>query len=259
MLPKNTPLLYTGEFEEKIDEIKELGYCALELHIRRPIEYNAYNILKLCEKKCMFISAIASGLSYLQDDLSLIHFDEEVRNQAKRRIVEYIDLAKLLGAKLVLGTIRGTIPNLNKVEEYLLLLKHNLEPIIEYAEKNKVEIVLEAINRYETNYLNSVKETTEFVKSFNSKYLKVHIDTFHMNIEDSNFVESIIFFSNHIGYVHFADSNRLAPGKGHIDFKSIINALKNVEYKGIISFECFPKPNSYQAAKTALEYIYDIQ
>jgi 5-keto-L-gluconate epimerase len=77
--------------------------------------------------------------------------------------------------------------------------------------------VLEAINRYETNCLNTADQTLELIKKTGNRSIKVHLDTFHMNIEETNIAESIIRCGASLGHMLFADSNRHYPGAEHID------------------------------------------
>jgi len=77
----------------------------------------------------------------------------------------------------------------------------------------------------------------------------LHIDTFHMNIEGVSFRDSILEAKDLLGYVHLADSNRWAPGYGHINFVEIISILKKINYQGFLSFEILPLPDPDSAAK----------
>jgi len=111
------------------------------------------------------------------------------------------------------------------------------------------------INRYEVNWLNSVSEGISFLKKVKRENVLLHIDTFHMNIEDPSFKESIIDAKNLIGYVHIADSNRWVPGYGHINFPEIISALEEINYQGFLSLEAFPLPDPDTAAKKGIENV----
>ena len=85
--------------------------------------------------------------------------------------------------------------------------------------------------------------------------IKILIDTFHMNIEETNLEKSISMCGNKLGHVHLADSNRRHPGAGHLNFKSIINKLHQVRYGEFAAFECLPYPDAITAATRGLEYI----
>ena len=136
---------------------------------------------------------------------------------------------------MIIGGIRGKISSSggqfnNDVKQGNLAL----QTCLEYAEKMGVFLLLEPINRYETNIINTLDDGLELIEELGSSNLKLLPDTFHMNIEERSFAESIMRAGSHIGYVHFADSNRMAPGWGHIDFTQVLNALANVGYGGLI-------------------------
>jgi len=80
------------------------------------------------------------------------------------------------------------------------------------------------------------------------------VDTFHMNIEEPNIIESLNIVKDYISHVHFADSNRWAPGCGHINFKEILMALKVFGYQGAISAEILPKPSAAECLRLTMEH-----
>jgi sugar phosphate isomerase/epimerase len=80
------------------------------------------------------------------------------------------------------------------------------------------------------------------------------IDTFHMNIEEPDIIGSILHVRDYISHVHFADSNRWAPGCGHIDFKKIIRTLRRIQYRGAICAEILPKPTPDECLRLSIEY-----
>ena len=98
---------------------------------------------------------------------------------------------------------------------------------------------MEAINRYETNFLNTMREATEFVKMVDHPHVRTMADTYHINIEESNPVEAVRTYGYALQNLHLADSNRHAPGTGHIDFKSIADALLETGFDKYCSFEVF--------------------
>jgi sugar phosphate isomerase/epimerase len=83
-------------------------------------------------------------------------------------------------------------------------------------------------------------------------------DVFHMNIEDASITGELAKYYGYVKYLHFADSNRLAPGWGHTDFESIHNLLHERNYDGWISFEMLPEPNPMDAARQAIHYLESI-
>ncbi|MBM3703329.1 MAG: TIM barrel protein, partial [Actinobacteria bacterium] len=99
---------------------------------------------------------------------------------------------------------------------------------------------LEPINRYEINFINTMEEGYRFIEKVAEDNLLLLIDTFHMNIEEPSTTQSIKNFGSLIGHIHIADSNRKAPGLGHIDFLSIIAQLMKINYRSFLSAEIIP-------------------
>jgi sugar phosphate isomerase/epimerase len=122
---------------------------------------------------------------------------------------------------------------------------------------------LEPINRYETNIFNTLEETANFLEDkksiFDLERIGILADSFHMNIEEPIILDSINKYYDFIKHIHFADSNRWAPGYGHINFREIVKFLEQKSYKDFISFEMLPLPENPEfSARKALEYIKNI-
>ncbi len=93
------------------------------------------------------------------------------------------------------------------------------------------------------------------MKKVNMSNMMLMPDTFHMNIEDRTIGPELAKNIDYIKYIHFADSNRLAPGQGHTDFHKIFNNLLQAGYDGWISAEILPKPNPDVAAKQTADFL----
>lgn len=102
-----------------------------------------------------------------------------------------------------------------------------------------VDIVLEVVNRFETNLLNTTAQGLKFIEDTGSDHVRLHLDTFHMNIEEANPAAAIRLAGDKIGYFHIGESNRGYLGDGVIDFDSIFDALLDIDYKRDIVFESF--------------------
>lgn len=87
----------------------------------------------------------------------------------------------------------------------------------------------------------------------------IMLDTFHMNIEETDFYDTIKFSKQFLGHVHLSDSNRLMPGSGHLDFDLIMRSLNYINYNKNMSFEIIlPKENFSYLLKSGLNYIKKI-
>ena len=118
------------------------------------------------------------------------------------------------------------------------MVKH-LKTLSAYAEKRGRVICLEPLNRFETDFINTCDQGLKMIKDVGSKALKLHLDTFHMNIEEKNQGKAIVKAGKHLGHFHACGSDRGTPGNDHIDWKPIVTALKRIRYKGDVVIESF--------------------
>ncbi|HRX58390.1 MAG TPA: sugar phosphate isomerase/epimerase family protein [Eubacteriales bacterium] len=248
---QGAPFLYGGNLVKGIAAAKEFGYDCVELHVRAPEELGLQPIRKALHETGLCVSALGTGRAYVDDRLSLI--DLGTREQALKRLFGFVDAASVLGAQVIIGCLRGNIPAEEKDGESLLLLADAMRRADAYAAEHGVGLLLEAINRYENNYLCSVYDVADFIRDAELCATGILADMFHMNIEEADPVAAAYDNADLIHYVHAADSNRLYPGAGHADIAAILMALKQKGYAGDISAECLPVPNDETAAALWLE------
>jgi len=110
-----------------------------------------------------------------------------------------------------------------------------------FAESCGVRLGLEMCNRYENSMLNTVEQGLEFLKMVDSPAVGLHLDTYHMNIEEDDLAGAIILAGKNIVNVHSCDNNRKLPGMGHINWREILMALKATHYNGYLAMECFSR------------------
>jgi D-psicose/D-tagatose/L-ribulose 3-epimerase len=102
-----------------------------------------------------------------------------------------------------------------------------------------VPVNLEVVNRYETNVVNTAAAMLELIDETGADNLRVHLDTYHMNIEEDGFVQPVEQVGDRLGYVHIGESHRGYLGSGTIDFDSFFAALRATDYQGFVTFESF--------------------
>jgi len=95
------------------------------------------------------------------------------------------------------------------------------------------------LNRFETDFINTCDQGLKMIKDVDSKALKLHLDTFHMNIEEKNQAKAIKKAGKYLGHFHACGSDRGTPGNDHIDWKPIVAALKSIRYTGDVVIESF--------------------
>lgn len=234
----------SADFLKGLDWIKESGLDSAEICISH---YNGIDVAKVKEEldaRGLGCSTISTGQARGLEGISLIGVPEEKSRLAQERFMQHIDAAKILGSKVTIGLMRG-LGSLDTAEQDLKDLREAMMPVIDYADRKGVTLILEAINRYETALLNSAEATLDFIVNGldNPDCVGVLWDLFHANIEDIDFKRSVDKMGKKLQHIHIADSNRMFPGYGHTDFASILKYVKDTGYSEYCSFECLNQPS----------------
>lgn len=247
--PGSAFVVFRG-LEESVKKAAELGYQGIELAIPGAADAKASSLSRCLSKYNMEVSAISTGLVYAVSGISLLGTPEA----ALPVFVELINVAADFGKKVNIGRSRGFKKNLS-LNEAADKLKEVLAPLMDHAARKNVTLLLEPVNRYEIDWINSVGEGAAVLDRIQNNCLGLMPDVFHMNIEDPSIGDSLVKHKKYIKYVHLADSNRHAPGRGHLDFNEVFSALKTIGYTGWVSVEILPVPSPDEAARQAADYL----
>lgn len=107
------------------------------------------------------------------------------------------------------------------------------------AARMSMTLGLEVCNRYETNVVNTARDALRLADDIGADNVKIHLDAYHMNIEEADFTAPVRDVADRLGYVHIGENHRGYLGSGHLDFTSLFHALHDVDYTGAITFESF--------------------
>jgi D-psicose/D-tagatose/L-ribulose 3-epimerase len=114
-----------------------------------------------------------------------------------------------------------------------------MQRLSDYAADKGINVNFEVVNRYETNIMNTGIEGLAFLDEVNRPNTFIHLDTYHMNIEEDGMEKSVIAAGDKLGFVHIGESHRGYLGSGNVDFDTFFTALKKIKYQGPITFESF--------------------
>lgn len=246
-------VVYRG-FEDSIRKAAALGYDGVELALKRPEEVDRGQLRTWLGETGLEVSAISTGQVFA--GLHLMGTDPDPQKRAELRSVlrGLIDLAAEFGQQVNLGRVRGTLnpwPRQESRGRFIDLARD----LCQYAAPKGVTLLLEPVNRYEIDFINSVAEGVDLLREIDQPNLRLMPDVFHMNIEDPSIGPVLEQARPFLGYVHFADSNRLAPGQGHLDFDAILLHLRRSGYRGWVGIEILPKPDPDTAARQAIDFL----
>jgi sugar phosphate isomerase/epimerase len=221
-----------------IDRLARLGYDAVEVE-GEPERYDPGSIRKLVEDAGLTVSSVCPNFTEERD---LSHPDPEIRSTAVAYLRNVAEFAAEVGALLfiVAPTAYARVrPVADPFDEWLWAVE-GIRTAGDHASTLGVNLSLECWNRYGTYMLNRLEEGARMWHETGLANGGVMADTFHMNIEERSISGAILAHANRLNHVHLSDSNRLAPGLGHIDFAEVLRTLIEVGYKRSLAFELIP-------------------
>jgi D-psicose/D-tagatose/L-ribulose 3-epimerase len=162
--------------------------------------------------------------------------------KALKTIKRALEITAGLGTDFLGGVLHGGIGAFSGD----VLQQYEKETIAEvwykagtYAQSLGITVGIEPINRYETYVCNTAENVLELIKMANSPALAVHLDTFHMNIEENNFRDPVIQSGKLLKHLHITESHRGMPGEGTVNWQELFSALKEIDFEGNLVLENF--------------------
>jgi sugar phosphate isomerase/epimerase len=248
-------LAYRGDLDRVFGDLAGLGYDGVELMLRDPAALDAGQIERLARTHGLRVAAIGTGQVAEEDKLQLLAADAGGRAAAVERLQAVLGFAGHFGAPVVIGRFRGSVPRGVSREEGLDWLAAGPTTAAATARAAGVPIIIEPQNRFNTNLIFTVMEGVNLIERIGSEWVAVLGDTFHMNIEEVSMTTPFLTAGRHLRHVHFGDSNRLAPGRGHLNFPEILATLAAARYDGFVSLEIVQQGDSARAARQGITYL----
>lgn len=235
-------LVYTPDWTEAsarrvFESAARIGYDLVEVLIFNPDTVDAEMTARLARQCGVGVTAGLCGT--LTADLS--NPDPVVARRGEEWVARAIAKARDMGAQLLGG------PSFSAVHRYALApselaRERAVDAYRRLSEKAKaagVRIGLEALNRYESHFINTLEQADALCRRVGSDAMFVHGDLFHMNIEEGDIAQAIAGVKDRLGYVHVAESHRGYLGTGNTDWPKFFGALQRIGYTGPITFESF--------------------
>jgi len=254
---RSAPLLFRGDLVGAFRRAAELGCQGVELHLRRAQDADPRALRRWMSEYDLRVPTLGTGMAATLDGLTLADPDPAVRRAALERVRGHVDLAAELGSAVTIGSLSG---RLGPGDEALREARRAgaldaLGELCLYARARGVTVLLEPLNRYECDYLNRLEEVCAAARQIGAPNLKLLADTFHMNIEESDLAGALRAAAAWLAHVHLADSNRQAPGHGHLDVAAVLRTLSEIGYQGFLAFEVLPVPDAVGAAADGLRAV----
>lgn len=246
------PFVFWDELSSACANAAAHGFDAVEIFPRTTESLNAKQLRQLLTQHELKLAAMGTGAGWVVHKLRLTDPDAQIRAQARNFIASIIDFAGGFGAPAIVGSMQGRSDGTVTREQGFNWLREALEQLAPRAHALGVPLLFEPLNRYETNLVKSVADGLELLKPLRTRNVKLLVDLFHANIEETNIAEALRLAGHDLGHVHFADSNRQAVGLGHTDYGPVADALCEISFNGYASAEILPLPDSETAARQTM-------
>lgn len=183
----------------------------------------------------------------LTPETDVSHSSATVRAAGVTRLREDVRLVRAMGGAALGGVLTGVSKHFPAGIEHTRDAAvdraiGSLWDVAKTAEDEGVTLCLEVVNRFESPLVNTCAEALRVVKAVDSTCLGVHLDTFHMNIEEASIGKAIRLAGKRLVHFHACENNRALPGQGHIDWIEVFAALQAIDYQGAIVMEALPGP-----------------
>ena len=225
------------ECEYAVSSTREAGFDIIEVPAFDPASMDIAAIQRALEAHGVEPTC-SLGLGF---DNDINSEDPESVARGEATLNDALSLIRDLGGNYLGGVIFSALgPYLEMPTQKC---RENSQAVItrlaEKAKASDITVGLEFVNRYESNLLNTSGQTVEYIKETGSDNLVVHLDSYHMNIEENNFRDPVFDAGDLLGYVHIGENHRGYLGQGHINFPELFKALVDADYDGVITFESF--------------------
>ncbi len=252
--PQSAFVVWRG-FEESIRKAADFGYHGIELALKEAGDVEPAKLDRMLAARGLEASCISTGQVFAVLGLYFTHPDPSARERVLQVFRGLVDLAQDHGRLINVGRARGFYQDGQTPAQTEQLFIDMARRICDVGAPKGVTLMIEPVNRYELNFVNSVDDAAKLLARVERKNVGIMPDVFHMNIEDAHVGDALYRNSKWVSYIHFADSNRLAPGQGHLDFDDVLGGLKRAKWDGWVSIEILPKPDPDTAARQAAEHV----
>ncbi len=246
-------LLWTGHVSEAdlpiFKALKKAGYDGVEIPLFEGTPDHYARLGEHLDKLALGVTTV----SVLGQGHNPLSADKAERKAALARAKWALDCSAALGSPILAGPMHSEIGFFSGSAATSQERKRGLAFHLaagDYAAQKHVRFAVEALNRFECYFLNTMEQLSLYLDEVDHPHVKAMYDTFHSNIEEKDPVAAIKTIKRHLIHVHVSENDRGTPGKGHVPWDATYNALKAAKYEGWMTIEAFGRAIPALAAAT---------
>jgi D-psicose/D-tagatose/L-ribulose 3-epimerase len=235
------------DFVSYVSKVAKLGFDVFGVTVSPLMNLSAE------QRKAITTAAADAGIEInfqvgLPKNGDISSADATIKNKGIEFLKESIQITHDMGGNTLSGVLYAAwcvmAENPDKDRRYYLDNSvKSMKEVIKFAEDLGMQLNLEVLNRFEQFLLNTGEQGLEYIQMVGSPNLKLQLDTFHMNIEEDHIGQAILNVGAKLGSLHVCENNRKLPGQGHIPWKEVAQAIRQINYQGYIVIESFALPN----------------
>ncbi|MFT3948634.1 MAG: sugar phosphate isomerase/epimerase [Agriterribacter sp.] len=231
---------FTTESVSLFPQFKKWGFDAVEIALEDASHIDAKIVKKALDDNGLICGSICAAMGADRDFRGTASDQEG----AKKYLEGIIDVMPDLGCSFLIGPLYSAVgrADFETPEDYKkqwdLVVKH-LKALAGYAQKANVTLCLEPLNRFETDFINTCDQVLKLANDIDHPSVGVHLNTFHMNIEEKNQAKAILKAGSKLKHFHACGTDRGTPGNDSLNWTEIFKALKQIGYDNNVVIESF--------------------
>jgi len=231
---------FTNESTQLFKTFKKWGFETVEIPVEDPSHIDPAFVKAELDENGLVCGSVCACMGPDRD----LRGTPEAQQTGLAYMKQLLDQMVVLDCPSLIGPVYSAVGRADAVPEdeyrqqWQTVVGH-LKDLCNHAERRGRQVCLEPLNRFETDFINTCDQGLKMINDVGSKALRLHLDTFHMNIEEKNQAAAIRKAGKALGHFHACGSDRGTPGNDHIDWKPIVAALKSVNYQGDVVIESF--------------------
>ena len=221
-----------------LQKFRDWGFDSVEIALENASDIDVRELKKALRTHDLVCGSVCAAMGHGRD----LRGSRRQQHTAVDYIKSVLDTMAEIDCRVLGGPLYSTVGRADAEEkshykkQWDTVAKH-LQTLAAYAKQLNITLAIEPLNRYETDFINTCEQALQMVREVNNDSLGIHLDTFHMNIEEKDSAKAILQAGKKLALLHACGSDRGTPGNDHIDWNAIAPALTQIQFNGSVVIE----------------------